>query len=108
MSPPDHEELHPRDGARFLLERVETGADDSWAVYRASIFTPDARFYSTARITSAGGLERTVHGSAAPAPLEQTLDNLSRSLGRAAGRKLEEQLPAWPHRVLRWRGPGRG
>ncbi len=49
-----------------------------------------------------------VVGSAAPAELADKLLAHARQVARAAERKAAEDLPPWPHRVTRWRGPGRG
>ena len=109
------ESLHPSEGARFLLERraVEQGGDA--ARYRAAIYTPDARFEYEATLRAGGEVELAPAaaeqgGAPAPAPaeLESKLLAHARTCARAAQRKQADGLPPWPHRILRWRGPGRG
>jgi hypothetical protein len=98
------DELRPREGARFLLERRHvTGAR---AEYRAAIFTPEQAFEGTAVLDDAGGVELAIDG--APAELVDMLHMLARLTARAAAKRRDDGLPAWPARVLRWRGPGRG
>lgn len=96
--------LRPREGARFLLERTrDAGAR---AEYRAAIFTPEHSFEGTALLDDAGGVELTI--DTAPVGLVDVLRMLARLTARAAPKRRDDGLPAWPARVLRWRGPGRG
>jgi len=92
----------PSTGARFLLElqRVE----GTRATYRAVIFTPDGEFSSTATLDEDG----TVDLAPTESELHDTLAMLCKLTARGAGKRREDGLPAWPQRVLRWRGPGRG
>ena len=94
----------PQTGARFLLEldRVE-GAH---AVYRATVFLPDADFASTATLGDDGSVELAPTGAAAE--LDEMLVMQAKLLARGAQKRREDGLPAWPQRLLRWRGPGRG
>lgn len=98
-------DLHPTEGARFLLELEDDGGER--ATYRAAVFTPTERFDYVARLDLDGGSSVESTGSRAEPGLEQKLDTLARLLARGARKKLADELPAWPHRVLRWRGPGR-
>lgn len=59
-------------------------------------------------LRAGGEVEMQVAGAAAPPELEEKLLAHARQAARAAERKAAEELPPWPHRVLRWRGPGRG
>jgi hypothetical protein len=49
-----------------------------------------------------------VDAAGAPEELLSTLQMLAKLTARSAAKKREDGLPAWPARVLRWRGPGRG
>lgn len=65
--------------------------------------------YEYAALLRAGGeVDLTPVADRAPAELEDKLLAHARQAARAAARKAAEDLPPWPHRVLRWRGPGRG
>jgi hypothetical protein len=97
------DELRPSAGARFLLER--TSDDGPRATYHAVIYTPDAEFAATATLVDDGTF--TVTPSAAPAELHEMLEMHARLLARGAAKRREDGLPAWPARLLRWRGPGR-
>jgi hypothetical protein len=99
--------LTPTQGARFLLERVaEDGDDGACARYRAVIYTPTTTYEGTARLCDDGNIDVSAPG--APEELFSTLQMLAKLTARSATKKREEGLPAWPARVLRWRGPGRG
>jgi hypothetical protein len=98
------DELRPTTGARFLLERVAESGDR--ATYRAVIFTPDAEFSSTAELREDGTFD--VPSTGAPEDLQDALVMQARLLARGTKKRREDGLPAWPNRVLRWRGPGRG
>ena len=100
-------DLHPEEGARFLFE-LQDGASDDAAVYDASVFTPDQRFDYRVALESSGGYVVEVQGTSAGPELEKRLGNFARQIARAASGKLDDGLPPWPARVLRWRGPGRG
>lgn len=100
--------LHPEEGARFLLERRSIEEAGRAARYRAAVFTPDQAFEYDALLRAGGEVELVAAGPPAPGELEQKLLAHARQAARAAERKMAEQLPPWPHRVLRWRGPGRG
>lgn len=98
------EDLRPTAGARLLLERVSDAGDH--ATYRAVIYTPDAEFSSTAELREDGTFE--VPPTGASEDLQADLAMQARLLARGVAKRREEGLPAWPARVLRWRGPGRG
>jgi hypothetical protein len=98
------DELRPTAGARFLLERVTDSGDR--ATYRAVIFTPDAEFSSSAELREDGTFDLPSTG--ASTELHDDLAMQVRLLARGATKRREDGLPAWPNRVLRWRGPGRG
>jgi hypothetical protein len=86
-----------------LLERQrDAGAH---ANYRAAIFTPDATFEGSALLDDAGGVELAIAG--APESLVDMLRMIAKLTARAASKRREDGRPAWPARVLRWRGPGR-
>lgn len=109
MAGPTHlSALHPSEGARFLFERVSESEDLASASYRAAIFTPGERFDYRVELDIDGHCARSAAGAPAPPELEKTLDILARLLARGARTKRADGLPPWPHRILRWRGPGRG
>ena len=93
-------DLHPSDGARYLLER-DGAADGARARYRAAIFTPDAAFRATADLADDGGAELSPSG--APDELHARLVSMARLVARDAARRRDDGLPPWPARVLRWR-----
>ena len=99
----DDGELRPREGARFLLERERD--DGARAEYRAVIFPPDATYRGRATHDDGGGVALAAAG--APAELADMLQMIAKLTARAAARRRDDGLPAWPARVLRWRGPGR-
>ena len=91
--------LHPSEGARFLFERV---ADDgSRATYRASIYTPDAVFTSTATLDEGGAIELAPPG--APGDLDERLATMAKLLARDAPKRRDDGLAVWPQRLMRWR-----
>ena len=98
--------LTPQHGARFLLELERE--DGAGARYRAAVLTPDARHDYDAVLGDDGAVALTARGAPAPTELEETLVMIARLTARSAAKKREDGLPPWPHRVLRWRGPGRG
>ncbi|HLU66827.1 MAG TPA: hypothetical protein VKZ63_11150 [Kofleriaceae bacterium] len=102
--------LHPEEGARFLLERIAVEQGGGAARYRGAVYTPDAAFEYEIAMRAGGEVSAAVRpgGPAAPAELEDKLLAHARTAARAAERKRRDGLPPWPHRVLRWRGPGRG
>ena len=96
--------LRPTAGARFLLELDRV--DGARATYRTTIFTPDAEFSGTATLAEDGTSE--VAPTGAPGELDAMLAMLARLTARGATKRKDDELPVWPQRLLRWRGPGRG
>ena len=94
----------PATGARFLLELER--ADGARAVYRATVFLPDAEYSSTATLGEDGSVELAPTG--APGDLDETLAMFAKLLARGVPKRKSDGLPPWPQRLLRWRGPGRG
>lgn len=93
-------DLHPSDGARYLLER-DGAADGPTARYRAAIYTPDAEFTARALLGDDGSAELGPTG--APDELHARLAALARLVARDAARLRDDGLPPWPQRILRWR-----
>jgi hypothetical protein len=94
----------PAAGARFLLELER--ADGASAVYRATVFLPDAEFASTATLSENGSVNLAPTG--APGDHDETLAMFAKLLARGVAKRRDDGLPPWPQRLLRWRGPGRG
>jgi hypothetical protein len=111
-------DLHPSDGARYLLERIDTPAggavdgtpagtpaggavDGAQARYRAAIYTRDAEFAGAALLGDDGSVELGATG--APDELHARLLAMARLVARDASRLRGDGLPPWPQRVLRWR-----
>jgi hypothetical protein len=99
-------DLKPQAGARFLFELVRNSDDEKQAEYRVAIYTPDAVHEGRATLVDDG--TSTVEAQGASEDLLATLQMLAKLMARSAAKKREDGLSAWPHRVLRWRGPGRG
>ncbi len=97
--------LHPSEGIRLLLERESVEEDKSQAVYRASIYTTDAVFSYRATLALDGSAEVVATTEQASEADTKQLVNIAKSTARSAKRKLAEELPPWPPRILRWRGP---
>jgi hypothetical protein len=106
--PSDSATLHPSEGARFLFERASQSDDLSEARYRAAIFTPGERFEYSVHMRIDGSFASAVQGTPAPDDLAHKLDTIAKLIARGARGKQADSLPPWPHRVMRWRGPGRG
>jgi hypothetical protein len=99
-------DLHPSDGARFLLERAGepepgAGGPQARARYRAAIYTPDAEFATTAVLGDDGSVELGPTG--APDDLHARLVVLARLVARDAAGLRDSGMPPWPQRILRWR-----
>jgi hypothetical protein len=97
-------DLHPTDGARYLLERDPAGPPDgggATARYRASIFTRDAAYTATATLGDDGSVELAPSG--APDELHARLGTIAKLVARDAARLRADGMPAWPQRILRWR-----
>jgi hypothetical protein len=95
-------DLHPSDGARFLLERAD-GDDGGGATvrYRAVIYTPDAEFAAEAVLGDDGSVELGATG--APDDLHARLIAMAKLVARDAARLRDDGMPPWPRRILRWR-----
>jgi hypothetical protein len=89
----------PASGARFLLERLTE--DGPRATYRASIYTPEAAYSSTAVLADDGTVELPPTG--APGDLDDMLAMFAKLTARGAAKRREDGHPPWPARVLRWR-----
>lgn len=94
-------DLHPTDGARYLLELDPSGGDGARARYRAAIYTPDAEFSAAATLGDDGSVELGATG--APDELHARLISIARLLARDAARRRDDGMPPWPARILRWR-----
>jgi hypothetical protein len=96
-------DLHPTDGARYLLERdpADGEADAHAARYRVTIYTPDAEFTAGARLADDGSV--ALEPTGAPEELHARLVALARLVARDAARLRGDGLPPWPQRILRWR-----
>ncbi len=94
--------LHPIEGARFLLERQSQPGDGAQATYKVSIYTPDAVFSTTAALGEDGTAALTAPTSA-PGDLDARLTNIAKLVARDAPRRREDGLVVWPARIMRWR-----
>jgi hypothetical protein len=94
-------DLHPTDGARYLLEREAELDRGARARYRVAIYTPDAAFAATAALGDDGSVD--VAPTGAPDELHARLVVIARLLARDAARLRADGMPPWPQRVLRWR-----
>jgi hypothetical protein len=94
-------DLHPIDGARYLLERTQELDDGIRAQYRAAIYTRDAEFAVTATLEDNGRVELPPTG--APDELQARLTTIAKLVARDAGKLRENGQPPWPSRILRWR-----
>ena len=94
-------DLHPTDGARYLLERDDPADDGPSARYRVAIYTRDAVFAGLATLGDDGDVELAPTG--APDELHGRLVAIGRLVARDAAKRRGDGLPAWPERILRWR-----
>lgn len=92
--------LHPTEGARFLLERISDDGDR--ATYAASIYTPDALFATTAALAD-DGTATLASPTQAPGDLDERLTNIAKLVARDAPKRREDGLVVWPARIMRWR-----
>lgn len=100
--------LHPLEGARYLFELRDGASDGASASYDVTVFTPETATAYEARLSTDGDAELRPADAPVPEALEANLRAIARTLARAASKNLDADLPPWPRRVLRWRGPGRG
>ena len=91
--------LHPTEGARFLLERVDD--QGSRATYRVSVYTPDAVFTATGTFDEAGIAD--VASTGAPGDLDERMRTIAKLVARDATKRREDGLVVWPARIMRWR-----
>jgi len=91
--------LHPTEGARFLLERTDDHGTS--ATYRASVYTPDAVFTSTGTLSEDGSVALALTG--APGDLDERLRTIAKLLARDAPKRRDDGLVVWPVRIMRWR-----
>ena len=92
-------DLHPTDGARYLLEReLEL---DGGARYRVAIYTRDAVFMGAVTLGDDGSVELGPTG--APDELHARLAAIAKLVARDAGKLRDDGMPPWPQRILRWR-----
>ena len=98
-------DLHPTDGARYLLELDapddDGGGDGARARYRVAIYTPDAAFTAVATLGDDGSVDLAATG--APDELHARLAGIARLVARDAARRRDDGMPVWPARILRWR-----
>ena len=98
-------DLHPKDGARYLLERDDSpGGPDPGGVsarYRAAIYTRDAEFVTTAMLDDDGRVDLAPSG--APDELHARLATIAKLVARDAAKLRGDGMPPWPQRILRWR-----
>jgi hypothetical protein len=103
-------DLHPTDGARYLLERDRALDGESpdpsarlgaAARYRVAIYTRDAAFTGSAMLGDDGSVELALTG--APAELHARLATIAKLVARDAVKRRGDGMPAWPQRILRWR-----
>ena len=107
IAPEDLERLRPSEGARFLLQLDAALDDGRRARYQAWVLTPAALHRYDALLGDDAAVELTAAGEPAPDELAKMLSTIALLTARAAAGKRADGLPPWPHRVLRWRGPGR-
>lgn len=93
--------LRPKVGARLLLELAS--ADGARAVYDAWVLTAAGDVHARAELDDGGGVALAGDFDGA-----DELRMLAKLTARGASKRVADGLPAWPPRVLRWRGPGRG
>ena len=93
-------DLHPTDGARYLLERDGDG-EGSRASYRVAIYVPDAVYAASATLGDDGSVELAATG--APDELHARLATIAKLVARDAAKLRADGMPAWPQRILRWR-----
>ncbi|MCE9578635.1 MAG: hypothetical protein K8W52_36255 [Deltaproteobacteria bacterium] len=97
--------LVPEAGARYVLERVADRGDH--AQYKAAIVSADARWDYDAILRDDGRVELTAI-TAAPEAQAAMLAMIAKLVARATPNRKADGLAAWPPRIQRWRGPGRG
>jgi hypothetical protein len=71
------------------------------ATYRASIYTPDGEFSTTATLAEDGTVQ--VGTTGAPGDLDDRLKNIAKLVARDAPKRRDDGLAVWPSRIMRWR-----
>lgn len=94
---------HPKEGAKILLERERVSEDGARADYRAHVYTPERRYDLDAALSTDGEATLAPREGALEPELLRALENIAKSIARAADRKRQEDLPPWPRRISRWR-----
>lgn len=94
-------DLHPTDGARYLLARDREFDGGARARYRVAIYTRDAVFSGVATLGDDGSVELGPTG--APDELHARLGAIAKLVARDAAKRKADGMPAWPQRILRWR-----
>ncbi len=100
--------LRPTEGARLVLELETADGEGGGARYRGWVIVTTAAWPYRIELRAGAEPALTAVGDAAPDDLEAALAMIARLTARAAGKKGADGLTPWPHRVQRWRGPGRG
>lgn len=72
------------------------------ATYRASIYTPDAEFSTTATLAEDGTVDLS-GPTGASADLDERLKNIAKLVARDAPKRRDDGLVVWPARIMRWR-----
>ena len=101
MNERERRALRPTAGARLLLELIADGG--ARATYAAWVITPDGEQGATAELDDGGEVTLAADFDGA-----EEMRMLATLTARGAAKRRAEGLPAWPPRVLRWKGPGRG
>ena len=99
--------LRPSEGARFLLQLDGVEADGRRARYQGWVLTPGQVHAYGAVLADDASVDVSALAAPAPDELQKMLSQIALLTARAAAGKRADGLPPWPHRVLRWRGPGR-
>ncbi|MFN0250122.1 MAG: hypothetical protein ACKV2T_24775 [Kofleriaceae bacterium] len=79
-----------------------SSAPTTRATYRASIYTPDAEFSTTATLAEDGTVQ-LVGPTGAPGDLDKRLENIAKLVARDAPKRRDDGLAVWPSRIMRWR-----
>lgn len=108
MNPGELDWLRPSEGARFLLELEREDDGGRQAHYHGWVLIPTAVFPYHAVLIDEGSATVTALGEPAEADLAAMLEMIAKLTARSAAKKRADGMPPWPHRVLRWRGAGRG
>jgi hypothetical protein len=98
--------LTPTAGARYVLDRADQA--ERTARYVGRIVTPGASYDYDVELAAGEEPRLAARGDVAPVELADTLAMIARLTARGVDKRIAEGLVAWPARVTRWRGPGRG